>query len=221
MIKKILIGLGIVVVIAGATIGVLYFTKRSHQPQQTTVDNTPASESVFNLSKDYGACRILETPAIKTALGNAAVNLQAPKNMGIVEDKYVGEGVDDVTSDSQICIYAFEPGGTTENAFNSGNAFMIQKTIYTNESGPDLLVNQIKEQQKVDSSITSVDDLGDAAFYNANNTSTGPGATYNFSLQIFTDKTSVTYTIRQSAEKTTFTTETGKTALLQLAQLAK
>lgn len=214
MIKKILIGVGIVVVIAGATIGVLYFTK---QKDEKTVEQTPAKTSVLDLSKDYGTCTMLSESSIKAALGQAANTLQPPMNMGIVADKWVGEGVDDLKSDSQICVYSFIDGGTIENGYNSQNAFKIQKTLFTNNSGPASLIKQI-EQEPLN---IAVEGVGERAFYNTNDAATGPNATYSFTLIVFNDKSSSEYSIHQPADKATFTSESAKSALITLAKQAK
>ncbi|MEO6110040.1 MAG: hypothetical protein ABIP50_03465 [Candidatus Saccharimonadales bacterium] len=214
MMKKVLISVGVILIVAGIAIGVLYFTKHS---TQVPANNTPVVVPVPDLSKDYGACRILDETSIKTALGTIATTLQAPQNMGIAQDKLAGAGVSDIVSDSQVCIYAFNTGGTVKNGYNSDNAFIIQETAYSNESGPKSLI----EQQKLDPTSVIIEQLGDVAFYNASTAAKGPGAINSFGLQVFTGKTSVEYTIHQSAETASFTSETGKAALTQLAKLAK
>jgi hypothetical protein len=214
MIKKILISSGVMVVVAGLVFGALYFIKQAQV--------SPASEAVaatiLDHSKDYGACGLVDSASLKKALGDSAADLQQAQDMGIVGNKAIGEGVNDLVSDSQICVYAFGPGGTLENGYNSGDAFIIERIIYSNESGPKTFIAQIQSQ----STAAAVDgSLGDYAFYGANTTATGPGATVTFKLEVFTDKTSVSYAISQPAESTSFTAETAKTALIQIATLAK
>jgi hypothetical protein len=211
--KKILITVGVIIVVAGAVAGSLYLWQRAQAPK----DTPKQTETVLDHSKDYSACKLLDTAAIKTALGEAAKDLQDPQDMGIVQNKAVGEGVDDLVSDSQYCVYAFKTGGTLENGYNSGEALIIERIVYTNDGGPKSLIKQVAEND-----VTSpVEGIGDAAFYSANSVAKGPGATYSFRLQVFIDKTSIRYMIRQPAESASFTDETAKTALIQLAKQAK
>jgi hypothetical protein len=214
MIKKILIGAGIVIVAAGAALGVLYFIQKS-QPTTTTPEEQPP-EVVLDFSKDYGACSSLDVSTVKTALGDAAVNLQPPENIGIVGNQVIGEDVENTSSDAQICVYAFEPGGTLENGFNSGNALMVQVTKYANEPDLQTIVNQIES----DEFSIAVDGLGDSAFYNAPPIPQGPDTSYILKLSVFTAKTLTEYSINQPTELATFTAESGKAALVQLATLA-
>lgn len=213
MIKKILIGAGIVLVAAGIALGVIYFVTRS---QNSTPDKT-STETVLDHSKDYGACSLLDVSTIKETLGDSASDLQEPKDMGIVSNKAIGKGVDQIASDSQLCVYAFGQGGTLENGYNSNDAFIIERIVYSNSDGPKTLIEQIK----AGSVGTTVDALGDFAFYGANSTGTGPNATHSFKLEVFIDKTSVRYMIRQPADSASFTDESAKTALVKLAKSAK
>ena len=211
--KKILIITGIVVLVAAAAVGGFFIWQRLQTPK----DTPKQTETVLDHSKDYGACKLLDMSTIKSALGEVANDLQEPKDMGIVQNKAQGEGVDDLSSDSQYCVYAFKPGGTLENGYNSGEAFMIEWIVYTNDSGPKALIEQIKANNVTE----PVDELSATAFYSANTASKGPDATYSFRLETFTDKTSVRYIIRQPAESASFTAESGKSALVQLAKQAK
>lgn len=212
MIKKILIGAGITIFAAGVMFGVLYFLK---QTEVAHTDTTP--KTVIDYSKDYGACTLLDTSFIKSTLGEPAKDLQDPKDAGIVSNKAIGEGVEDLESDSQRCVYAFEPGGTVDNSFNASNGLSIERIIYTNDSGSEALIEQVKANPDA----VAIEGLGDAAFYNATPKVSGPNASYSFRLETFTDKTSVRYIIRQPVEKVTFTSETAKAALVELAKSAK
>jgi len=214
MVKKILIAVGILVVSTGLTVGILYFLKQGQTGSDQQQDNT---KTVLDHSKDYSACTMLEFATIKSTLGEGATNLQQAENMGIVGNKAVGDGVEDLVSDSQLCIYAFATGGTLENGYNSGNAFIIEKIIYINEGGPQALINQIETE----SIAVAVDGVGDKAFYNAADAATGPDATDSFKLEVFKDNTSIKYMIRVPADSTAFTAKTAETALVTLAKQAK
>ncbi|TAL15046.1 hypothetical protein EPN95_00885 [Patescibacteria group bacterium] len=214
MIKKILISAGIIVAIAGVTLAVLYFIK---QAQPAPAKTSSAKTLVLDHSKDYGACTLLGATLIKSTLGDTANKLQPSTNTGITKDKYFGSGVSNVVSDSQACIYAFVPGGNAGNGFNATNAFMITRTVFTNTGGPVALIAQMKQN----TTLTSIDSLGDAAFYSADATAQGPGATHTFNLQVFTGTKETSYTINQPTASATFTADTAKTALTALAQTVK
>ena len=204
--KKILISVAVIVLVTGVTIGTLVLSNG-------LFSGSNDQKSVFDLSKDYGACTLLETSRIKSSLGEAAAELQSPQNMGIVSDVQNGEGVESLESDSQICVYAFAPGATAENSYNSGNAFIVQKTIYTNPGGSEAEIVQIQE----DPTSIKVNSLGDIAFYNASTATEGPGALYGFDLQVYRNNERTLYQIRQPAETATFTAESARTALTALA----
>lgn len=212
MIKKILIGTGVVVVTAGIAFGVLYFIKPA-QPAPIT-KGSASKKLVLDHSKDYGACTLLDTTSIKTALGGAAKNLQTPQNAGITSDKYIGDGVKNVVSDSQTCIYAFASRNSTETTLSATNGFTVKITMYANQAGAKAVIEQIKP----DPAKVVVNSLGDIAFYNADTAAQGPGAVYNFELQVFNSNKSTSYTISQPAKGTTFTAESAKAALLLLAK---
>ena len=214
MFKKILLSLAIIIGLAAHVTAITYIAKNINQQAEPTVAVVDPTKTVPDLSKDYDACNALETNVIKTTLGDAAQDLQEPSNNGIVGGKEVGTGMENLEFDAQSCVYAFIPGGTFENGYNSNNAFNIVVTKYTNPEGPTTFVEAIRNEALIE----EVTDLGDDAFYNANTASTGIGATYNFKLQVFTGKTLVEYSINQPAEKATFTKETAKTALVTLAQ---
>jgi hypothetical protein len=212
MIKRILIGLGVVVVTAGIAFGILYFIKREQPAPATKV--AVSKTLVLNHSKDYGACSLLTASSIKTALGSVAANLQPQEDAGITADSYFGSDVKNIASDSQTCVYAFAPGGNSANTLNANNGFTVKKTVFTNKDGPKALI----DQAKLDPTKTVVSSLGDVAFYGADTSANGPGATYNFELQVFKNNESTSYTISQPAKGATFTAETAKTALLTLAK---
>jgi len=214
MIKKILISSGVMVIAAGLVFGALYFIK---QAQVSPASESPAA-TILDHSKDYGACDLIDSALLKKALSDSAADLQPAENMGIIGNKTVGSGVEELVSDSQLCVYAFAPGGTLENGFNSNNAFIIERIIYSNESGPRAFIEQIASE----STAATVDGTpGDYAFYGANMTATGPRATYSYKLQVFTDNISVRYMIYQPAKSASFTAKSAKAALIQIATLAK
>jgi hypothetical protein len=129
--KKILLSFMILLASVGLTVGGLVAVR------MVIGETTGNDESIsaIDLSKDYGACNVIAFSVIKNELGAAAANLQAAQNMGIVGNVRLGDGVDDLISDTQVCVYSFAPGGTVANGFNSDNSFIVQKTLYINEGG--------------------------------------------------------------------------------------
>jgi hypothetical protein len=210
--KQILKSVGITILVAGVTVGGLALLKQANHTSPVTTATSP--KLVLDHSKDYGACTLVTATAIRSALGDTAANLQPPVDAGITRDSYFGDGAQNIVSDSQTCVYAFAPGGTSETTISGTNALTIKKTKYSNNGGPKAVIEQIKANPEA-SAITA---LGDSAFYIANTTSNGPGATASFTLLIFKNNESTTYTIIQPAKTTTLTTETAKTALLMLTK---
>lgn len=215
MIKKIIISVIIAIAAAGITFGALYYIKST---QTTPVENTPdaatSKKLVFDLSKDYGACTLLDAASIKTALGSIADNLQAPINAGITPDSYFGDGVEEIVSDSQTCTYAFAPGSKTDETLSAANGFIVRQTVYTNTDGPKALIEQVSQNPIA----IAVESLGDAAFYMPDTSAEGPDATESFTLLVFNKNKSTTYSIIQPSEGSTLTADSAKTALLTLAK---
>lgn len=212
MLKKILISLGAVVLVTVATVGILYAVQ-----QNTAIEVEPTdtqSNVSIDLSKDYQACTTISFDALQNALGATGDSLQEPQNAGITGEQRVGEGVDDVVADSQTCVYAFTGGGTVENGFNAGNAFVIQKTLYTNATGTSAVIAQTAQ----DPTLEVINGIGDAAFYSSSDQAEGPDATYVFDLLLFREKERISLTIRQPADEATFTAESARSALLSIAQ---
>jgi len=213
MIKKILISAGVIVVIAGLTLGVLLVVK--HQDSAHNKAPTPVSKKlVLDHSKDYGACTVVDETAIKSALGAGAANLQKPVDAGITSDRYFGDGVKNVTSDTQTCVYPFAPGASSDQKLVGANGLTIKVTKYTNPEGPKAVI----EQSKKDPTAVIVPSLGDAAFYTTNTSIEGPDAAASFTLLVFKNNESTSYAIIQPAKQATFTVESAKTALLTLAK---
>lgn len=211
--KKIFISAAIVIFIAGLTVGVLYVTKPKKEITPIA-ETTPSKALILDLSKDYGACTLLSFGTIKSTLGEAATNLQPPENAGITKDNYFGDDVKDIASDSQTCIYAFAPGNKTETSLSGINAFFVKKTKYSNQAGPKGVI----EQSKANPTATAISLDGDSAFYTANITSEGPGATVSFELLVFKNNESISYSIIQPTKNAAFTVDSAKLALLQLAK---
>jgi len=215
MIKKILISTGAVIGAMAITLGILLFVQQSTAPAED-VPSPDSSVFVPDLSKDYGACSVLEQASISSVLGEPANNLQPANNIGIIEESQAGEGAQDIVADSQTCVYAFTPGGVAENGFNITNAFVVQKSTYSSLEGASTIIEQIKADPS-----SQPESSGNNTFYTPNTAAQGPDAIYTFELQVFNGTERTVYSIRQPAEAATFTVESARTALLALADQAQ
>jgi hypothetical protein len=211
MLKKIFISAGIVIVIMGITVGAIYVIQQ--RPFGSNQGNTDG-ELVLDLSKDYGACDMLDTSSIQSALGQPADTIQPAKNTGITPLEPTGEDTGDVVADLQTCVYAFEAGGDVDNGFNANNGLTVEKTLYTNKAGADAIIAQIQ----LDPGAVEVETLSDAAFFLSSTDVNGPDAVYSFDLHVFSNTEHTTYSIRQPADNATFTAETARTALVSLSE---
>lgn len=213
MLKRILISFGVVLGIMAVTVGILYAVQQLNAP---VADDGSQPALVLDFSKDYQACTSLSEDTIASTLGEVADSLQPAKNTGITEEQPVGEGAENIIADSQTCVYAFEAGGSAENGFNANNALIIQKTKYTTQDGAD----EAKAQIELDPTAEKIESLQDVAYYTAVTNAEGPDASYTFDLQVFSGTDRTVYSIRQPAETATFTAETGRAVLTDLANEA-
>ena len=202
--KKILLAVGITIFAAAATFGVIFLINKLLSDGNTNNPNN--QQSVLDLSNDYGACTMFSVEDVKASLGSAVSDVQAPENMGIVGNTE--------ESDSQICVYAFEPGGTIENGFHSNNGLVIKKTIYANNEDFKTELEEVRQ----DPTLTEINDLGESAFYSAVTSSRGPSATHQFMLLVFKNDTYNSYKISQPAESASFTPQSAQQALTSLAR---
>lgn len=220
MLKKVLISLGVVIVVTGLMIGGLLILKQiQQQPDSDNNGQQPAvvddKKTVADLSKDYGACTILDVSFIKSTLGEIANNLRGPNNMGVVGEKSVGEGVETIVQDAQACGFPFVAGGEIENGFNVPNGLTVQVTVYENSEQAGALSQQISGSGIAE----GIDGLGDSAFYTYSDDERGLGAPTNtFKLQVFKANRLFVLTLRQPADVATFDSITAKEALVKLAE---
>lgn len=220
MLKRVLISLGIVLVATGLMIGILLAIRQAQpqpEPQESSQTEPDTTKTIADLSKDYGACTLLDVEFIKTTLGEVANNIQEAQNMGIVGENNVGPGVDNVVSDSQTCAYPFINDGNIENGFNNSNGLNVQVTLYKNNDDAIAISTQIRESGLAE----SIDDLGDSAFYTYADGEKGLSVPTNtFKLQVFKDQKLISLTLRQPVETSMFDTETGRDVLVKLAKQA-
>lgn len=208
--KKLLIILSIIIGAVGITLIVFVLTL----PKLSTPAVSIAPS--FDHSKDYGACTLIDTATIKSALGTSANTLQTPVDMGIANYKLIGNKLADIKADSQLCVYAFATGGSAANDYLSNNAFSTQVVTYRKDTDTLAVINQLA----LDSDAAKTDVSGHTAFYSANTVSQGPNATYSFKLFVFIGNKEYVYAISQPVSHATFTADSGKTILTSLARVA-
>lgn len=221
LMRRIIISLAVVLVAAGGVIGGLYWWDILNPSVKTPPAVTEEVQNdginfVVDDSVDYGACKLLNRDVIQAAFGEAA-RLEDAANLGRLQTA-PKPGSDNValTVDTQECVFAFVPGGTTKNGFNYANGLSVGVNVYPtrNDAQIDLMVVRRISQ------IVSTDDFPrESVFYRVAPASDTTTST-SFILTVFKDLKKYTFAIRQPADKTTFTQDSAKTVLIKLASEA-
>lgn len=219
MSKKILITAGTIIGIAAISIGAVFALQSMNTAEPETPEVVVQQEFKADISKDYGACTLLEKDFIKQVLGSVADNLQGPDNYGVFTSTEVVADGQELTTESQSCMYGFEPGGTFENGYNGTNGITITITNYASEADTRLATDEVRSNDLAE----GVSEIGPDAFYIATLApkeigGTGIGATDTYEIKTFSDKSVTRYLITQPKDSKTFTTESAKAILLNLAQ---
>jgi hypothetical protein len=201
--KAVLISIIVVLIIAGVVVGGLYLFM--YKPGDAAYDPTgpakPGTVLTVDTSKDFNATTLLSKDAVKSALGTAAVNLEGPNNLGLVNAGNGGE--------SQTAVYSFIPGGTIDNSFNVTNAFTFEVFQHKDKASVDSIL-----AAKADTSV-DVTGLGDSAWFIENNTVEAPTTSYN--LIVVSGTKQYTFRISQPSDAVTFTSASAQTALTTIA----
>lgn len=210
ILKKILIGVGILLVVAGLVVaGLFIFTKKDAPTKSTPETSTTNDPLAVDTSKDLKACMLFEKDALKKTLGAVANDLQGPDDLGLVKT-----GADS-TYHIHTCVYAFKSGGTIDNSFNISNGFSVEVAELDDQAQADTLRRAYK-----DDGAATVPALGDQAFYQAI-TINNPQAQLNkFTLTVFSEAKYYAYTITQPKDATTFTAQTAQQTLSTIAETA-
>lgn len=205
--KAIIISIISIIVVAGGVVGILLFVK-AQQTAAPSVDNATTLKA--DLSKDYGACTILDKNFVKSTLGEPANDLQGPDNVGRI---YSPNG-----DESQLCVYSFIGGGTIDNAFNQANGFSTEVYVFKDEA------NKTAYKEVVDLTKGAVKGVGDAATftYVTQDTAASPGSPVfkqtKATLKVYSALKIYTYTITQPTESSSFDEQSAKDALLTIAK---
>lgn len=217
---KIIIAIGILVLTSAGTVGAMYLIQQAH-PKANTSDETPddrkdkSSGFQVDTSKDYGACTLVEQSIITEALGPLAASLQEKVNIGRIQNAARGEAGKTVAPDTQACVYAFVPGGTLENIFNSNNGLTVSAGVFASQQDATLAATLIQE----DEGMRPVEALGDAAFLSGPTPSTGnTGVT---ALTVIDGTHQYQYRISQPTESPVLTDAQVEAALITIAKSVK
>jgi hypothetical protein len=198
--KVIIISIIGVVVIAGLAVAALvYFRQSSYDPTGQAANDLPLTA---DLSKDFGACTMIEKSLISDTLG--VDSLQGPDNIGLVHQK------NDI--DSQQCVYSFVDGGNIENSFNASNGFSIQVQKHANQASVDDSAAMLVAD---DASIT-VAGIGDQAAFVVRS---GEGSAFTKNtLSVFSGSTRYDFAISQPTDVVTFIASDAQAKLELLAR---
>jgi hypothetical protein len=216
MFKMFAIGFGIIVLVSGLTVGILYVIKQNQPVAQTVVTTNQNGTYIVDTSKDFGACRVFSIDQIKTALGEPAKSLAGPENLGYIRDTNQGEHPLSSPLETQTCVYSFIAGGTKDNRFNSDNGLSVAITKVKTKADSDSLISALKS----DKSWSPVVTLGDSVYFSAQINQ--PHVTTNhIQLKQFKDLTLYVYTLDQPVAETAYTSDSARVALSALATLVK
>ncbi len=205
---KILLSIGIVIVAAGAVVGLLYWLKPTTPPAGDSGNNDTSWRP--NTSQDYGACSLVSKPDIEAALEGAVDTVYGPDNLGYFERKgYTATGA--ISFDSQSCIYPFAPGASVDNVFQQYNGLIVTVNRFKSQADASLAAGE----ETSDASLAS---LGQHAAYTASQT--GDGAV-SFKLSVLDGMTQYQYEIKQPADSITLADAAAKAALITIAQSVK
>lgn len=213
MSKKIFIGIGAVLASALLSFGVIFLVQMNRPEVQEPANDSP-SQFVIDTSKSYQACDLITESQVVTVLGVVAENIQPVKDLGIIGEQAVGEGVTSISADSQTCVYAFEPGGSEENGFNADNALTVVRTVYTNPEGTAPLIEQLGK----DPTTSKIEIDGANGYFVSSTTASGPEAVTSHRLLVFTNSERVTLEIRQPSNKQQLSQAEAQTSLTSLAR---
>lgn len=210
LVKKILISLGAVIIVAGVAFGVLLALGGGNTNEQAGPVSTVDPGQV-DTSKDYGACELLTTATIKRTLGEPAAQLQDPGNLGRV---YIGSqfGEQLAGDESQSCVYSFIEGGTFENGFNGQHGLTVEVYVHGTPESREAFVAAIATEPGV--KVGTLD--GDDTFFISSEVIEPAGTRYSFTR--VADQTHYRLSIAEPVGSETFSAVSAKEALTTLAR---
>ncbi|MDB5167557.1 MAG: hypothetical protein JWN26_702 [Candidatus Saccharibacteria bacterium] len=202
----IIVSIVVIIIAAGTVVGLNIYLKPS--TKQATAP-TAKTDTLPDLSKDYGACSLLTKAQITSALGKIADTLQDPVNNGIVGVVLVGSSLSNFSADAQSCLYHFAPVSKSAT-YTNDNGLTVQLTKFGNSESTAAYQKQITTNP----GAATVNGLGNSAFYTQS--AAGDAQTY-YTLQVFKSNALYEYTLHLPADTST-DSSTAQKALTTLAQ---
>lgn len=185
-----------VILFASATILVLWLV----QPKETDTKKDDPSIIVPDLSRDYGACQLLNKDTIKTSLGDIASDLKDGDNSGRL---FYSEGVE-----AQYCSYDLASTPTAGN-------FKVEVSVYKNSSDAEEIKTLLADDTEKES-IALTNDTGFYWSYSDKADQSSPDVQH-FVVTWFSDEKQYTLSINQPVEEATIDDTQAKEYLTALA----
>lgn len=195
--KFIIIAVAVIIVVMAATIGTLYVLV-PHSNQKDPTD-TKVATTLPDLSKDYGACDLLQPRQIQDALGTS-LTIGTGFDMG---RGYIRGG-----DTSQMCAYGLDKDVTEISDTALNDTFYTTVYVYKDELSKASDVYAFE-------GYSDVAEVGDRAGYFVTTTD----QTTDYSLKVAYGLRSYSLAIRQQAAKTSFDEKSAKEVLIGLAKL--
>ncbi|MDB5162153.1 MAG: hypothetical protein JWM52_661 [Candidatus Saccharibacteria bacterium] len=206
--KKILISLVVIIIVAGGVVGGLVLFNKPTLTQVAPEEEREIYPMAPDNTKDFGACKLLDKEKLKTALGTPAATLQGPDNLGLVRSSS-DNGTGLLGDQSQVCGYSFITGGKFETSFNIDQGFSVEIYKYATKMSTDAAI-------ATHANDTPVAGLGDSAFYGST-TNEFQGIT-QYWLTVFSGETHYSYRISEKISDAKYTSETAQAALEAIAK---
>ena len=201
--KVIIVSIAGVIVVAGVAVAALSLfgqdAKKAAAPSNTTVPLTA------DLSKDFGACNLVQKEDISFAFGDVAANLQGPDNAGLINV---------LNGQTQLCVYSFVPGGNIENSFNAYNGVSVEVLEFKDQA---LRSDDLSALSAVEG-VIAIEGLGESAFHR---TIDGEGQNrVRHMLSLYQDLKKYTFMVSEPADAVTITPASARSALETVARTA-
>ena len=200
--KTIIISVIAVVVVAGIATAVLLLVRGVNNKSMDSDDDRYATtKTIPDPTKDYGACDLLTTTAIKSALGTSADKLATGFNAG---KGLVGNG-----DTEQSCVYGLSKQVTEISALMLTDSFYTTVYVYKDQA------SKTADTTSYDNSIP-VDGIGDKAGFFTSVDQTLK--TTEYSLRVDVGLRYYAFAIRQTTSTKTFDETSALAALTTLAK---
>lgn len=200
--KTIIISVVAVVVVAGIATAVLLLVRgASNKGMDTDDDRYATTKTIPDPTKNYGACDLLTTTSIKSALGASADKLAAGFNAG---KGIVGDG-----DTAQNCVYGLSKQVTEISTTMLTDSFYTTVYVYKDQA------SKTADTAAYDNS-TSVEGIGDkAGFFTSVDQAL---KTTDYSLRVDVGLRYYAFAIRQTTSTKTFDETSALAALTTLSK---